>query len=160
MLSPSPPPYRIFDAPAGPGVKRSSPSSPPAPLGRGFLTGQKKSPDDIEEGDWRRILPRFSRENFPANLRLVTEIEKLAARKGCTPAQIAVNWVRAVSRRPGMPAIIPIPGAAHPDRVRENATIIELTDEDLAEIDGILAGFEVKGDRYHEHGMGLLDKDA
>jgi pyridoxine 4-dehydrogenase len=89
---------------------------------------------------------------------LVHEIEKLAKRKGCTPAQVAINWVLAQGRKPGMPKIIPIPGAADPERIRENATLVDLTEEDLAEIDAILKGFEVKGERYAEHGMALLDE--
>jgi pyridoxine 4-dehydrogenase len=131
-----------------------------APLGRGFLTGKIKSIADIPEGDFRRMLPRFSPENFDANLKLVLEIENLAEKKKCTPAQIAINWIRALSKKPGMPTIIPIPGAAAPERVRENAKIIDLTDEDLQEIDAILASFTIVGDRYHKHGMEFLDTDS
>jgi pyridoxine 4-dehydrogenase len=88
----------------------------------------------------------------------VREIEKVAARKGCTAAQVAIGWVVAQSRRPGMPKIIPIPGAAAPERVRENATIIGLTADDLAEIESILTSFPIAGERYSEHAMKLLDK--
>ncbi|KAJ4417389.1 hypothetical protein N0V85_001869 [Neurospora sp. IMI 360204] len=129
-----------------------------SPLGKGFLTGQVKSFDDIPEGDFRRMLPRFQPEVFEANLRLVRKVEELAARKGCTPAQFAVNWVLALSRRPGMPTIIPIPGASSPERVRENAVEIELTEEDMADVEKILKEFAPVGDRYHKHGMELLDK--
>ncbi|KAK3341451.1 NADP-dependent oxidoreductase domain-containing protein [Lasiosphaeria hispida] len=129
-----------------------------APLGRGMLTGQVKSFGDIPEGDFRKILPRFQPDVFETNLRLVREVEKLAERKGCTSAQVAINWVLALSRRPGMPKIVPIPGASSVERVRENAVEIELTEDDMAEIDAIIKDFAPVGDRYHEHGMAALDK--
>ncbi|KAK3953097.1 NADP-dependent oxidoreductase domain-containing protein [Pseudoneurospora amorphoporcata] len=128
-----------------------------SPLGKGFLTGQVKSFNDIPEGDFRRMLPRFQPEVFETNLRLVRKVEELAARKGCTPAQLAVNWVVALSKQPEMPTIIPIPGASSPERVRENAVEIELTEEDMADIEKILEEFAPVGDRYHKHGMELLD---
>ena len=129
-----------------------------APLGRGILTGKVKSLSDIPEGDFRRSLPRYKPDVFDANLRLVSEVEKLAASKGCTPAQIAINWILALSRRPGMPKIIPIPGAGSPERVRENAVELELTDEDMAEIDRIVRQFAPIGERYDAHGMAMVDK--
>lgn len=119
-----------------------------SPLGKGFLTGQIKSLDDIPEGDMRRHYPRFSAENFPKNLELVDKVEALAKKKGCTAGQIAINWVRALSKRPGMPTLIPIPGSANPERIKENAKIVDLSEEDMAEIDSILAGFEPVGNRY------------
>ena len=118
-----------------------------APLGKGFLTGRIKSLSDISH-PMLRTFPRFLPENFDNNLKLVTEIEKLAAKKGCTSGQIAINWVRALSDKPGMPKIIPIPGSTSAERVKENSKIIELTGEDLAEIDAILASFKPIGDRY------------
>ncbi|KAK3984141.1 NADP-dependent oxidoreductase domain-containing protein [Cladorrhinum sp. PSN332] len=128
-----------------------------SPLGRGMLTGQIKSPDDIPEGDYRRTVPRFQPGAFEANLRLVDEVKKLAAKKGCTPGQIAINWVVALGRRPGMPEIIPIPGASSPERAKENAVEIELSEEDLAEIERIVSEFKPVGERYDEHGMQLID---
>jgi pyridoxine 4-dehydrogenase len=128
-----------------------------SPLGRGALTGKIKSLDDIPEGDFRRMLPRFQPEMLKHNLELVNHVEAMAAKKGCTPAQIAINWVLALSRRPGMPKIIPIPGASSPERVRENAVEIELTEEDMAKLDGILSKFRPMGTRYHAHGMEALD---
>ncbi|EGZ77121.1 Aldo/keto reductase [Neurospora tetrasperma FGSC 2509] len=129
-----------------------------SPLGKGFLTGQVKSFDDIPEGDFRRMLPRFQPEVFETNLRLVRKVEELAARRGCTPAQFAINWILALSKRPGMPTIIPIPGASSPERVRENAVERELTEEDMADVERIFKEFAPVGDRYHKHGMELLDK--
>ena len=75
-----------------------------SPLGRGFLTGQIKSPDDFEDGDFRKHAPRYSKENFPKNLELVSNLEKYAAKKGCTSGQLALAWLLAQGDD-----IIPIP---------------------------------------------------
>jgi len=72
----------------------------------------------------------------------------LAKSKKITPAQLAINWTRALSKRPGMPLIIPIPGATTVDRVKENSKSVELTEEDMTEIDETLAKFEIAGKRY------------
>lgn len=119
-----------------------------SPLGRGFLTGQIKSPSDMPPDDLRHHIPRFFPENFDKNLKMVGELEELAKRKGCTPGQIALAWVRAQSKKPGMPTIIPIPGASSAERVKENMVEIELSDNDLKEIDSLLAGAEIHGGRY------------
>lgn len=129
-----------------------------SPLGRGALTGKITSPDDIPEGDFRRMLPRFQPDVFEKNLRLVKEIERLAERKGCTPGQVAINWVVELGKRVDMPVIIPIPGASRPERVRENAVLVELTDSEMKEIDGWVKELAPLGDRYHESGMKLLDR--
>jgi pyridoxine 4-dehydrogenase len=121
-----------------------------SPLGRGFLTGQIKSRDDLAEDDHRRHLPRFSEENFPKNVELIHQLEQLAKRKGCTPGQIGVAWVRAQSERDGNPVIIPIPGATTVERVKENLVDVELSENDVKEIDSILASAEVHGERYQE----------
>jgi pyridoxine 4-dehydrogenase len=120
-----------------------------SPLGRGFLTGQVKSRDDLAEDDHRRHLPRFSEENFPKNLDLIHQLEKLAKRKGCTPGQIGIAWVKAQSERDGNPVIIPIPGATTVERVKENLVDVDLSENDLKEIDSILASAEIHGERYH-----------
>ena len=122
-----------------------------------MLTGHIKSFDDIPEKDIRRQLPRFQPENFEGNLKLVREVEKLAAQKQCTPAQLALAWVRNLSKRPKTPLVVPIPGATTVEKVRENAVEVELSEADVREIDKILEGFEVKGDRYHAHGMKLVN---
>ncbi|CAI4216721.1 unnamed protein product [Parascedosporium putredinis] len=119
-----------------------------SPLGRGILTGQIKTPDDIPKGDYRHHLPRFQPDTFPINLELVREVEKLAKKKNCTMSQLAIGWCLTLARRPNMPTIIPIPGATTAARVEENNKIVELTDEEMAEIDHILGKFEVVGDRY------------
>jgi pyridoxine 4-dehydrogenase len=113
-----------------------------------MLSGDITKPEDIPEGDIRRMMPRFSKENFNHNLELVSEIQKLAKSKGCTPAQLAINWVRHLSKKNGNPEIIPIPGATKEERVQENGKVIILNADDTAEIDSILSRFEVKGDRY------------
>ncbi|GAB7361060.1 hypothetical protein MBLNU230_g1100t1 [Neophaeotheca triangularis] len=119
-----------------------------APLGRGMLTGQIKSPDDLEEGDLRKGTPRFQPDQFHKNMELVSKVEDLAAGRKCTPGQVAVAWVKAQSQRNGNPIIIPIPGASSPERVKENCTEVELSELDLKELESILAGFETAGARY------------
>ncbi len=116
-----------------------------------MLTGQIKSPDDLPKDDFRRHFPRFQPENFAINLQLVKQVEKLAAKKGCTPAQLAINWVRCLSRRPGMPTIIPIPGATTAARVDENSVEVDLSADEMDEIETTLAKFEIKGARYPAH---------
>ena len=124
-----------------------------SPVGRGMLTGQFKKFEDIPKDSLllHMNFPRFQKENFDINLQLVEKAEEIAKKKGCTIAQLAINWTRALSRRPGMPTIIPIPGATTKDRVEENSKQLDLTDEEMAEIDAILAKFTPVGARYpHE----------
>ncbi|GME60211.1 aldo keto reductase [Neofusicoccum parvum] len=128
-----------------------------SPIGSGILTGQIKSFDDIPEHDFRKTSPRFQPENFEVNLQLVRALEKFATAKNCTPAQLAINWVQALSNRPDMPVIIPIPGATSAERVAENSRGVDLTKEELREIDGILASFEVVGSRTHPAIQHLAD---
>lgn len=119
-----------------------------SPLSRGMLTGEIRKVEDIPEDSMLRHFPRFQPDAFPINLQLVEQVEKTAKKKGCTPAQIAINWTRALSRRPGMPTIIPIPGATTVERVEENSKLIDITDEEMEELDAILAKFKPFGDRY------------
>jgi len=119
-----------------------------SPLGRGFLTGEIKKLEDLPEDDMRRRFPRFQPENFGKNVEMVTELEKLAKKKGCTPAQLALAWVKQLSGKKGMPVIIPIPGATTEKRVIENMKDVELNADDLSEIDAILKKSPVIGDRY------------
>src|SRR3954471_21193241 len=86
-----------------------------SPLGRGFLTGQIKSPDDFEEGDFRKNHPRFQGENFEKNIQLVREVEEMAKDKGCTAAQLALAWVLAQGDD-----IVPIPGTKHVKYLDQN----------------------------------------
>ena len=126
-------------------------------MGHGMLTGQIKSPNDIPDKDIRKQLPRFQPGNFDVNLKLVKELQKLAAKKSCTPAQLAIGWLLTLSKQPGMPAIIPIPGASTADRVMENSTVFELSSGEMKEIEGILGKTEIRGDRYHSFGMKLIN---
>ncbi|KZF22272.1 Aldo/keto reductase [Xylona heveae TC161] len=119
-----------------------------SPLGRGFLTGQIKSIDDIPEGDFRRHMPRFQPDVFSKNLDLVAELQKFAQAKGCTPAQLALAWVKSFSGKPGRPTVIPIPGATTEERVLENMVDVTLTDRELEEIEKILKKLPVAGGRY------------
>jgi pyridoxine 4-dehydrogenase len=123
-----------------------------SPIGRGMLTGQIKKFEDIPKDSLllQMDFPRFRKENFDINVQLVGKAEEIAKKKGCTTAQLAINWTRALSKRPGMPTIIPIPGATTKDRVEENSRQLDLTDEEMAEIDTILAKFTPAGSRYPE----------
>ena len=121
------------------------------------MAGQIKSHTDIPEGDFRRMLPRFQPENFEANIKLVKKLEQLAVQKQCTPAQLALGWHISLSKRPGMPQIIPIPGSTSAERIKENAGAVELTDAEMREIKAIVESVEIKGDRYHAAGMKLTN---
>lgn len=113
-----------------------------------MLSGDIGSRNDIPEGDFRRLMPRFQPENLDVNLQLVKQVQELAKQKGCTPAQLAISWTIAQSTRPGMPRIIPIPGATTVERVVENSKTVEIRPEELDKLDAIIAKFEIKGDRY------------
>jgi len=128
-----------------------------SPIGRGMLSGQITKPDDIPAGDFRKTIPRFNEENFPKNLELVRELEKIAKKKGCTAAQLAINWVRTQSKKNGNPEILPIPGASSPERVTENAKAVSLGGDDLAQIDSILQSFTVVGGRYGGHAAAHIE---
>lgn len=126
-----------------------------SPLGRGFLTGRFRSIDDLPADDYRRRSPRFQGENFQKNLRLVAEIQAMAAAAGCTPAQLALAWLLAQGED-----IVPIPGAKHRRYLEENveALQVELSAEDLARIDAVLPPGVAAGERYNEQGMATLDR--
>jgi aryl-alcohol dehydrogenase-like predicted oxidoreductase len=124
-----------------------------SPLGRGFLAGRFRSPDDLEPGDWRRNNPRFQGENFQRNLDLVAKVQKLARAKACTPAQLALAWL--LSRGPD---VVPIPGSTRAERVEENAAAVtvHLSPDDLAALDELAPG--VAGERYTEAGMRAVNR--
>lgn len=121
-----------------------------SPLGRGFLTGQIKKFEDFEPDDYRRFSPRFQGENFAKNLQLVKKIEELAQSKGCTTAQLALAWVLAQGD-----FIFPIPGTKHVNYLEENAGAVnvQLTGEDLEEIEAIAPKGAAAGLRYPEVAM-------
>jgi aryl-alcohol dehydrogenase-like predicted oxidoreductase len=118
---------------------------PYSPLGRGFLTGQYKSFDDLPADDFRRHNPRFQGENFNKNLLLVAEIEKIAEKKGVSPGQIALAWVLAQGED-----IVPIPGTKRIKFLEENAAAVSvlLTGDELKLIDEIAPNGAAAGDRY------------
>ncbi|KAI1097712.1 putative aldo/keto reductase [Jackrogersella minutella] len=122
-----------------------------SPIGRGWLGGNIQTVDDVPAQ--LRSWPWFQPGNFEANRRLARQVEALAAEKGATPAQLAINWTRRLaSWRAGCPAtIIPIPGSATPARVRENARLVDIADEEMALVDATLARFPSAGDRYPDH---------
>ncbi|KAI0878962.1 putative aldo/keto reductase [Hypoxylon argillaceum] len=127
------------------------------PLGAGMLTGNIKSVDDMAPNDYHRFFPRFQPENFSKNIDLVNELTKLAEIKKCTTAQLALSWVRLQSKKTGVPPLIPVFGARTPDRVTENTKDVDLTDEDLEEIEKILSSFPVAGARYPPPAMKLVE---
>ena len=126
-----------------------------SPLGRGFLTGQIKSPDDFPEDDYRRFHRRFTGENFDRNIELVHEIERIAQEKGCTAAQLALAWVLARGQD-----VVPIPGTKRRKYLEQNidGLGVQLTDEDLRRIDSIVPRGAAAGDRYAPQGMTTVNR--
>ena len=118
---------------------------PYSPLGRGFLTGAMSSETKIAEGDYRKLLPRFTPEAMQKNQALVDPLKRIAREKNATPAQLALAWL--LAQRPW---IVPIPGTTKHHRLQENigASTVELTAADLAEIERAAAAIQVEGDRY------------
>ena len=125
-----------------------------SPLGRGFLTGRFRSPADIPADDWRHNHPRFQGDNFQQNLTLVHRIEEIAARKRCTPAQLALAWLLS------HPNVAPIPGSKNRLRLEENAKAVEvdLTSTDTSEIVEIAPKGVAAGSRYPAAGMATVNR--
>jgi aryl-alcohol dehydrogenase-like predicted oxidoreductase len=125
---------------------------PYAPLGRGFLSGRFKSPEELDEDDFRRNGPRFTGTNLDTNLKLAAKVEEIATEKGITSAQLAIAWVLARGED-----LVPIPGTKRRSYLEQNAGAVEveLTDEDLARIDAELP--EAAGERYDEAGMATVN---
>lgn len=123
---------------------------PYSPLGRGFLTGQIRTFEDLAEDDYRRFSPRFQGENFQKNLDLVARIEDIAKEKSCKPSQLALAWLLAQGED-----IVPIPGTKRRALLEENAAAAEirLSREDLARIDEAAPKGAAHGTRYPEAGM-------
>ncbi|KAI0061091.1 aldo/keto reductase [Artomyces pyxidatus] len=127
-----------------------------SPLGRGFLTGQIKKPDDFEEGDFRKTLSRFKEENMRHNFAIVDALKAIADKKGITPAQLSIAWVSSLG-----PHVIPLPGSSNSKRTLENLAggDVDLSADELAAIAKVLETHEVKGGRYRDeipdHVLGL-----
>lgn len=125
-----------------------------SPLSRGLLTGQIKKYEDFEANDVRKNWPRFQGENFKKNLELVEKIKELAKQKKCTASQLAIAWVMAQDDH-----IFPIPGTKRLMYLEENvgAIDVQLTEDELKEIDTILPPEAIAGTRYPEAGMKSLN---
>lgn len=121
-----------------------------SPLGRGFLTGRFQADTQFEQGDFRASLPRFQPENIATNRALVDVIAAMAARKGCTPAQIALAWLLAQGDD-----IAPIPGTRRIAHLQDNlgALSVHMETQDLAELARAIEAAPVAGARYTEEGM-------
>ncbi|WP_129305111.1 aldo/keto reductase [Streptomyces sp. L2] len=126
---------------------------PYSPLGRGFLAGRFSSPEELDEGDFRRSNPRFADANLEANLRLAAKVKEIAAEKEVTPAQLAIAWVLAQGDD-----LVPIPGTKRRTYLEQNAAAvdIELTKDDMTRIDAELP--EAAGARYDEAGMRSVNR--
>jgi aryl-alcohol dehydrogenase-like predicted oxidoreductase len=125
-----------------------------SPLGRGFLSGQLRTFNDLAQGDQRRNWPRFQGENFQKNLDLVGKVEEIARTKGCTPSQLALAWVLAQGED-----IVPIPGTKRRKYLEDNAGAVDvaLTPEDLRKLEEVFPHGAAAGPRYPEQMMALLD---
>lgn len=128
-----------------------------SPLGRGFLSGQIQSIDDLADDDWRRGNPRFQGDNFQKNLELVGHIQEIAREKSCTPAQLALAWLLAQGDD-----IVPIPGTRRVARLNENAGAVDvvLSASELAAIDAAMPLDAAAGTRYPEPMMRLLNANG
>ncbi len=125
-----------------------------SPLGRGFLTGAIRSPDDFDTDDYRRHSPRFMGDNFARNLRLVEQVKTLATGKGCSPAQLALAWVLAQGDD-----VLAIPGTRKRSRLDENlgALDVRLSAAELEAIDAVFPLDAASGGRYVEAGMHMVN---
>jgi aryl-alcohol dehydrogenase-like predicted oxidoreductase len=125
---------------------------PYSPLGRGFLSGRFRSPEELDEGDFRRYGPRFTGANLESNAKLAQKVEELARAKQITPAQLALAWVLAKGED-----IVPIPGTKRRSYLEQNAAAvdIELSAEEIARIEAAVP--EAAGDRYDEAGMAAIN---
>jgi aryl-alcohol dehydrogenase-like predicted oxidoreductase len=125
---------------------------PYSPLGRGFLAGRFRDPDELDEGDFRRTGPRFTGQNLKANLALAAKVNEMAAEKSVTPAQLALAWVLAQGDD-----LVPIPGTKRREYLEQNAAAVdvELTEDDLGRLDELP---EAAGERYDERGMAAVNR--
>ena len=128
---------------------------PYSPLGRGYLSGQIRSPDDLAPDDFRRSNPRFQGKNFDRNLKLVEAVSSLAADKGVTPAQLALAWVLAQGE-----TLVPIPGTRRTSTLEENAAAVDvvLTPADLEAIEAVFPKDAAQGHRYAEAARAALNR--
>lgn len=125
-----------------------------SPLGRGFLTGRFRRFEDLPEGDYRRLAPRFQGDNFAKNLDVLAKVEEISREKGCTPAQLALAWLHAQGAD-----VVPIPGTKSRARLEENvgALDVSLSLADLARIEAVAPKGFTAGPRYPEMAMKAID---
>jgi len=125
-----------------------------SPLGRGFLSGKIKSVDDLAPDDYRRHNPRFQPDTFPKNLEVLAKVEAFAARRGCSPAQLALAWVLSRGEH-----VVAIPGTRSTRRLDENASAadIELSEAELSQLDELAPPGAFAGTRYPEQGMQIVN---
>ena len=128
---------------------------PFAPLGRGFLAGAARRAAEYQDGDFRGSLPRFQGENFDRNAALIASLARLAARRGCTPAQLALAWLLAQG-----PDVVPIPGARRPAHLAENAAAagLALPACDLMALEETFPRDAAAGERYGAADLRLVDR--
>jgi len=128
---------------------------PYSPLGRGFLTGRFRTPEDLPADDARRTHPRFQGENFEKNLKLADHIRDLAREKGCTPAQLALAWVMAQGED-----VVPIPGTKRRAYLDDNAGAVNvtLTADELRRVDEVLPKGATAGLRYPQQAMAAVNR--
>jgi aryl-alcohol dehydrogenase-like predicted oxidoreductase len=128
---------------------------PFSPLGKGFLTGKITGETKFEQNDFRAVVPRFSEENRKANQALVDLLSKFAQEKRATPAQVALAWI--LAQKPWM---VPIPGTTKLHRLEENlgAANVELTLDDLRQIDELSSRIELHGERYPESAQRMINR--
>ena len=125
-----------------------------SPLGRGFLGGRFRKPEDLASDDWRRGNPRFQGENFTRNVQLADHLQELAPQKGCTAAQLALAWLLARYDN-----VIPIPGTSNLQRLEENIAAVDvvLSEEEIQQIEQIAPHGMAAGERYNENMTRLLN---
>jgi len=130
---------------------------PYSPLGKGFLTGAMNKDTKLSEGDFRSLVPRFAPEAMEKNQALVDLLRRVGAAKGATPAQIALTWLLAQR-----PYIVPIPGTTKLHRLEENigAAAVDLSADDLREIEQAAAQIHIEGERYAPQQLAMVGRDA
>ena len=130
---------------------------PYSPLGKGFLTGAMNKDTKLSEGDFRSLVPRFAPEAMEKNQALVDLLRRVGAAKGATPAQIALAWLLAQR-----PYIVPIPGTTKLHRLEENigAAAVDLSADDLREIEQAAAQIHIEGERYAPQQLAMVGRDA
>ncbi|KAL7941313.1 NADP-dependent oxidoreductase domain-containing protein [Trichoderma barbatum] len=122
-----------------------------SPIGKGLLSGEYKNVEDVKKLGSVASFPRFQQEQLEHNLKLVQKVVQFASEKSCTPAQVAINWVRNMNTDPELPLVVPIPGCSTVARVDENAKVVGFTKEEMDSLTSLVTEFETAGGRYPPH---------